>query len=174
MSEVGTVLWAWSLYLWSLVAGVRIELNCRTLSWRSILDMERSHRFGVISVMNKNNWLLSPSVLSATLSTSLLESASNLAIQLSPECLHIAVLTSPYLFLGLTTPSLLPSQHPQRAFYIKNLMKLLVLETNSVVSPLWKVDWQHLFQVNIDLCCGRTFLSSLLHRSVAPTSWSRG
>lgn len=164
MSEVGTVLWAWSLYLWSLVAGVRIELNCRTLSWRSILDMERSHRFGVISVMNKNNWLLSPSVLSATLSTSLLESASNLAIQLSPECLHIPVLTSPYLFLGLTTPSLLPSQHPQRAFYIKNLMKLLVLETNSVVSPLWKVDWQHLFQVNIDLCCD----SAITHLGADP------
>ena len=47
-------------------------------SWRSILYMERSHRVGVISVMSKNNWLLSPSVLSATLSTSLLFSSVQL------------------------------------------------------------------------------------------------
>lgn len=97
--------WIWIVGHW---AGVQ--------SWRSILDMERSHRFGVISVMGKNNILLSPSVLSATLSTSLLESASNLAIQLSPECLHIPVLTSPHLFLGLTTQPT-PSQHPQRALH---------------------------------------------------------
>ena len=51
----------------------------------------------------------------------------------SPGCLHLPPPTSPHLFLGLITPtpavsSVLSSQHPERALYIKNPMMLLVLE----------------------------------------------
>ena len=152
MSEVEAVLWTWALHLWSLTVisdSVWVEMNCSTSNWCA--ELENYPWCG----KKPHGWCLKCCEWKqlALISFCLVRNTAHFTPVISFKSGHSTVqgaCTSHPLLLPISSSvsshpplpaisSILPSQHPERALYIQNLMMLLVLETNSLLPPLWNV-----------------------------------